>query len=455
MIFGGALLLAPGFITDIFGALFLLPPTRALVRRLLVRRAALRVDGRRAERAARRAATATPTTSRAPRWTSTPTGWTRRDERAELEAPRTAAARRHRRGDVLVGRRGERAATGLVRVATGIGAAARAASALASRSPGARRCGGGTGAVEPRATVEEPLARWTRAARRAGFALEFEATTPPAELAGRAAVAKAGGLEGYEQLCRVQRDACARTRRPVRGLGQRGHAWGNPDWDKIALTRAVGAWLDDGSGVVITASARRARSRTPTRRSGRPRWTPSARARSTTRGCRPPRTPGPADPRRAGAVGRRGRLPVPRHRRGAGGSTLELGALRLDCAFFRWHSRAGPASAATTSCAARDRGGRLGLRRRADAPLRRVRRHESGRPSAAHGWRSPQREPSRRCSRSSAAISERVPSPSELAEVLGRRSTSTATGQLLAAMQPNEPLLAYYCAASAGSGSPC
>ena len=35
--FGGALLLTPGFITDIFGAILLLPPTRALIRRLLWR----------------------------------------------------------------------------------------------------------------------------------------------------------------------------------------------------------------------------------------------------------------------------------------------------------------------------------------------------------------------------------------------------------------------------------
>ena len=34
VIFGGALLLAPGFITDFFGALFLIPPTRAVIRRL-------------------------------------------------------------------------------------------------------------------------------------------------------------------------------------------------------------------------------------------------------------------------------------------------------------------------------------------------------------------------------------------------------------------------------------
>jgi UPF0716 protein FxsA len=43
VIFGGALLLTPGFITDIFGLLFLIPPTRVLVRRLLVRRATLRI----------------------------------------------------------------------------------------------------------------------------------------------------------------------------------------------------------------------------------------------------------------------------------------------------------------------------------------------------------------------------------------------------------------------------
>ena len=38
VIFGGAFLITPGFITDILGVLLLLPPTRALFRRLLVRR---------------------------------------------------------------------------------------------------------------------------------------------------------------------------------------------------------------------------------------------------------------------------------------------------------------------------------------------------------------------------------------------------------------------------------
>jgi UPF0716 protein FxsA len=45
VIFGGVLLLTPGFITDIFGLLFLFPPTRVLLRALLVRRGALKLMG--------------------------------------------------------------------------------------------------------------------------------------------------------------------------------------------------------------------------------------------------------------------------------------------------------------------------------------------------------------------------------------------------------------------------
>jgi len=43
IIFGGALLLTPGFLTDVLGFLLLLPPTRALVRRVLTRRLATRL----------------------------------------------------------------------------------------------------------------------------------------------------------------------------------------------------------------------------------------------------------------------------------------------------------------------------------------------------------------------------------------------------------------------------
>ena len=43
IIFGGALLLTPGFISDFFGLLFLLPPTRALIRRVFLRQVMARI----------------------------------------------------------------------------------------------------------------------------------------------------------------------------------------------------------------------------------------------------------------------------------------------------------------------------------------------------------------------------------------------------------------------------
>lgn len=43
VIFGGALLLTPGFLSDFLGLMLLLPPTRAVIRQLLVRRFADRM----------------------------------------------------------------------------------------------------------------------------------------------------------------------------------------------------------------------------------------------------------------------------------------------------------------------------------------------------------------------------------------------------------------------------
>jgi len=45
VILGGALMLAPGFITDAFGVLLLLPPSRAIVRRAIARNALRRLLG--------------------------------------------------------------------------------------------------------------------------------------------------------------------------------------------------------------------------------------------------------------------------------------------------------------------------------------------------------------------------------------------------------------------------
>ena len=96
VIFGGALLLTPGFLSDIFGILFLLPPTRAVIRRVFLRQAMKRITVSMAGVAMRRAAARTgPTTSRAPRSTST-----------RVPATRGPGSRRERRG----GRRGPRSA---------------------------------------------------------------------------------------------------------------------------------------------------------------------------------------------------------------------------------------------------------------------------------------------------------------------------------------------------------
>jgi UPF0716 protein FxsA len=50
VIFGGAFLITPGFLTDIVGVILLIPPTRALVRRMLVRRLGRRVEVRTRQR---------------------------------------------------------------------------------------------------------------------------------------------------------------------------------------------------------------------------------------------------------------------------------------------------------------------------------------------------------------------------------------------------------------------
>ena len=51
VIFGGAFLLTPGFLTDVVGLLLLIPPTRAFVRRLAVRRLGRRAAAGAADRA--------------------------------------------------------------------------------------------------------------------------------------------------------------------------------------------------------------------------------------------------------------------------------------------------------------------------------------------------------------------------------------------------------------------
>ena len=103
------------------------------------------------------------------------------------------------------------------------------------------------------ASVEAPLERWSvrMTAARHEFALSFEALSPPA---GRPST---GGMEGYEQLCRVRgevvRDGDAAA---VDGTGQRGHEWGIQDWSRIDGVHTLSGWLESGAGFAIAAARR-------------------------------------------------------------------------------------------------------------------------------------------------------------------------------------------------------
>jgi hypothetical protein len=121
-------------------------------------------------------------------------------------------------------------------------------------------------------------------------------------------------------------------------LGQRGRSWGVADWGRIALTRSLAAWLEDGTSLTLAAV--------------RPAGAESHADEAIwgvlldPEGTLPIDDPrvsttydGDGHQRRAGLelwVGEDDDYP----RRGAGqvlcGSSVELGQLRLDCAFFVW-----------------------------------------------------------------------------------------------------------------------
>jgi len=149
---------------------------------------------------------------------------------------------------------------------------------------------------------------------------------------------------GYEQLCRVHgtvRSPGGREQR-IDGLGQRGHSWGAPDWKRIELTRAVTAWMGDDLAVSLTAV--------------RPAGKRDHSAEAVAAAILDRDEEGVAhateviDPRLTTTYDDEGRqrqagleLWVDEDgypRRAAGelvcGTSLDLGRLRLDCAFFHW-----------------------------------------------------------------------------------------------------------------------
>jgi hypothetical protein len=248
--------------------------------------------------------------------------------------------------------------------ASGLGILFAGRDPVAVRAAGGLPAAGGWDAVDAagvRTTVVEPLSAWTLSFASedgaAGFDVEVRAVSAPAVLVAEDEVARVGGTEGYEQLCRFTGSARVRGgRRRIDCLGQRGHAWGQPDWERLALTRTVGAWLGEDLGVSL-AAVRTVKDKSHADEavaatlwaapgdddvpSGGPDGgSPGARAQAVAI----------AEPRLSTTLDGEGRQrraglelfedPEGYAHRGAGqvvcGTSLDLGRLRLDCAFFAW-----------------------------------------------------------------------------------------------------------------------
>ena len=385
VIFGGALLLTPGFVTDVFGAA---PAAarrpRAAIRRLLVRHFARAhgderlgllhrqprrrgVSFRRAGRArrpGRPAATGAPrfdvegtATEVDPPQPSVSVGTEaeapRRLEGAQSEAvtvafgdPRADVYGVARVGPVAArGRAGRQRPGAAVRRRR----AGRACGPRAPRRSAARAGRAPTPVACPRAVVE-PLSSLDGALRVRRRRVGLHAGPAGALGPGGADRRPPGGQAGRDGRLRAARrrdrdgDAWPARSREVDCRGQRGHSWGAPDWDKLALARTVGAWLEGDSGVTITAV--------------RPAKGSDHEGEATAAFLYEPGEDGPAaalrrcaDPRLSTAYdadGRQLRAGMELYvgeddefaHRAAGevvcGTTLDLGRLRLDCAFFKW-----------------------------------------------------------------------------------------------------------------------
>jgi hypothetical protein len=180
--------------------------------------------------------------------------------------------------------------------------------------------------------VEVPFERWTVRWDGAdtGFDLTLDAACAPAE--------RTVGMDGYEQLVRVTGTVRAGGEEtPIVGSGQRGHAWGVVDWSDLTLVRGVSAWLGDGGILLESARPRKAAGHDAEDvwatlvQEGEP--IPIADPRLSTT------YDGDGHQRRAGLelwVTDDEDHPL----RAAGsaicGSSLDLGALTMDLAFFRW-----------------------------------------------------------------------------------------------------------------------
>jgi hypothetical protein len=190
--------------------------------------------------------------------------------------------------------------------------------------------------ADVRTSIQTPLEAWTVAydgTDGAGFELRFEALSAPARV-------EAGGVEGYEQLCSVSGTVTHGGRTvEVRCLGQRGHVWGAPQLDRIEVARTLSVWLGADRALSLTA-VRPARAKQHHLDEAVTGWLVEGGEPQVIADPRLSTTyDGELHQQRAGLelwMDDEGTI----SRRAAGevvcGTTIDLGELRLDSAFFFW-----------------------------------------------------------------------------------------------------------------------
>ena len=333
VIFGGALLLTPGFITDILGFALLIPPSRAVVRAVLARRLAHRM-----------VVSATRVRAQA-------------DYDVEGTAVDVDPDRIERRG----------------RLPTDTAAAAT----FAFADPEARVYGlawlGAEGSLlvlfdggRPWVTrADEDVPVRSDAARErlrfddgAGNALDlvFDAASPAAELDAAEPAARAGGVVGSEQLCHVHGTARSTARRArCAASASAGSRMGQPDWERVESTRTLDgvARRRAGRGAQRRAPGRRRRPR-PRRRGRAVLGAAGGAAGSTSRGSRRPTT-------------RRAASGAPGSSCGSARTTTSRGARPARCCAARRSTSASCGSTARSCAGGWRAAGRRPLRRAAAA----------------------------------------------------------------------------------------
>lgn len=188
----------------------------------------------------------------------------------------------------------------------------------------------------------EPLRRWrARFDDDVAFDLEFEAIGDPIAMPADSPAGRAGGMEGFDHRCRVTGTVDGV---PFEGLGQRGRSWGAPDWEQMTLARTLTAWFDDGHALsAVAVRPANAQSHAEEAISAfvlDDEVRPVAEVRISTTYDAEGRQ------RAAGLelyVGADDEHPARVAGEVVAGTSLDLGRLRLDCAFFRWrmHGRVG------------------------------------------------------------------------------------------------------------------